>query len=165
MKNYICIDGKKAELTPEQLKALGIEVKEKNPFDRVEKDHSFFYIGSDGKVGKTREVNCEYDDNCFDVANYCTDKSIMEQRALHEILNRLLWRYSMEHDGDKIDWSDKNNCKYQLFFDHECNKVYIDFNRAWDAIGVAHFHTEEIAENAIKEIVEPFMKEHPKFKW
>lgn len=26
MKNYICIDGKKAELTPEQLKALEIEV-------------------------------------------------------------------------------------------------------------------------------------------
>ena len=116
MKNYICVDGKKAELTPEQLKLLGIEVKEKSPFDRAEEDHSFFYIGSDGKVGKTRDVNGRHDDNCFDVANYCTDKAIMEQRALHETLNRLLWRYSMEHDGDKIDWSDKTKYKYKLLF-------------------------------------------------
>ena len=33
-ENYIVINGKKAELTNEQLKMLGIEVR-KNPFDRA----------------------------------------------------------------------------------------------------------------------------------
>ena len=165
MKNYICIDGKKAELTHEQLKALGIEVKEKTPFDREERNNVYYYIHETGTVEWQREANDYLDSQQFNVANYCTDKALMEQRALHETLSRLLWRYSMEHDGDKIDWSNKNKNKYKLLFDHEDNKVVIDFNRIWSGIGVAHFSTKEIAENAIKEIVEPFMKEHPEFKW
>lgn len=35
MENYIVINGRKAELTEEQLKALGIETEKKSPFDRV----------------------------------------------------------------------------------------------------------------------------------
>ena len=50
MKNYICIDGKKAELTPEQLKALGIEVKEKSPFERAAQRTPFYYITNKGAV-------------------------------------------------------------------------------------------------------------------
>ena len=165
MKNYICIDGKKAELTPEQLKALGIEVKKKNPFDRGKRSNVYYYILETGIVGWYREVNDSCDSKMFDVANYCTDKALMEQRAFHETLYRLLWRYSMEHDGDKIEWSDKSKYKYKLVFDYEDNKVVIDFNRVWGDIGVTCFYTREIAENAIKEIIEPFMKEHPEFKW
>ena len=36
MTNYICINGQKAELTEEQLKALGIELPKANPFERKE---------------------------------------------------------------------------------------------------------------------------------
>ena len=34
MTNYICINGKKAELTEEQLKLLGIELPNESPFAR-----------------------------------------------------------------------------------------------------------------------------------
>ena len=163
MENYICIGGKKAALTPEQLKALGIELKEKSPFKR-ETGQVYHYISYKGTIETARD-DCSIDTDAFNVANYCTDKALMEQRALHETLNRLLWRYSMEHDGDKIDWSNKNKYKYKLLFDHEDNKVVIDFSRIWNGIGVVHFYTKEIAKNAIKEIVEPFMEEHPEFKW
>ena len=36
MENYIVINGRKAELTAEQLKALGIETEKKSPFDRCD---------------------------------------------------------------------------------------------------------------------------------
>lgn len=166
MKNYICIEGKCAELTPEQLELLGIKVKEKSPFERVEHHDTFYCIGRCGEVNSLIEFNDNTDKFLYSIANYCTDKALMEQRALHETLNRLLWRYSMEHDGDKIDWSNKNNkYKYKLLFDHEGNKVVVDYNRIWSGIGIVHFYTKEIAQNAIKEIIEPFMKEHPEFKW
>ena len=45
MKNYICIDGKKAELTEEQLKALGIEIKEDNIFE-LNYDKAFYFINN-----------------------------------------------------------------------------------------------------------------------
>lgn len=158
MTNYICINGKKAELTEEQMKALGIELpKAKNPFER-ENNGRFYRVGYDGDVYTEYDKNSSLHDCLFDVANYCTDKAIMEQRALHETLNRLLWRYSMEHDGDKI----RENCYGAI----KCsNGAFETFTAYGHSVGRAQFYDEIIAKAAITEIIEPFMKAHPEFKW
>ena len=172
-KNYICIDGKKAELTEEQLKALGIKPKKPSVFDRVKNTANTFYnyylINTMGAVNEAVDSNQNgsgVDDLRYYAANYCTDKAIMEQRALHETLNRLLWRYSMEHDGDKIDWSDDRYCprKYYICFDNA--------NKKWDAYYTCNYNDlatyfvdEKTARAAIEEIVKPFMEAHPDFKW
>lgn len=165
MENYICIEGKCAELTPEQLELLGIKVKEKSPFERVERHDTFYCIGSCGEVNSLLELNDKTDETLYSTANYCTDKSLMEQRALHETLNRLLWRYSMEHDGDKIDWSDGSKDKYEITYYHHENKFEGWGYRSMQSICTPYFYTKEIAQNAIKEVIKPFMKEHPEFKW
>lgn len=158
MENYICINGKKAELTEEQMKALGIELKEKSPFERVECHDTFYYIDYCGKVEFIHELNDNIDNILYSTANYCTDKSIMKQRALHETLYRLLWRYSMKHDGDKIHL---NHC-----WGIACSEgVYEAYELYGHVVGECVFYSKEIASNAIKEIIEPFMKEHPEFKW
>lgn len=166
MDNYICINGKKAELTEEQMKALGIELPKPSPFERVMNHantfYDYYFIGSDGSVCKTYDGGyCNgngTDDLRYRTANYCTDKEIIEQRALYETLTRLLWRYSMEHDGHKIK---ANNCWTIMHSDG----VYEAKNVWGHSIGRVHFYTKEIAEAAIKEIIEPFMKAHPEFKW
>ncbi len=43
-KNYIVINGKKANLTEDLLKALGIAVSQNNPFRRVSFEESYYYI-------------------------------------------------------------------------------------------------------------------------
>ena len=165
MTNYICINGKKAELTEEQLKALGIELPKASPFERVKEDEIFYYIVSTGEIGTTRECLNGFDTKCFIAANYCTDKAMMEQRVLHETLNRLLWRYSMEHDGDKIDWSYTQQKKHYIFCDVDTNRFYVD--HSWSCCGISrvYFYSQSIAENAIEEIIKPFMKAHPDFKF
>lgn len=164
MTNYICINGKKAELTEEQMRALGIELPKakSNPFERVDYNHNYYLIDNLGEVVEDTDWNYEEDQKLFNAANYCTDKAIMEQRALHEILNRLLWRYSMEHDGDKIDWNN-NEYKYYIYYSRYNERWAISSSDEWDS--VTYFYTEEIAENAIEEIVKPFMKAHPDFKF
>jgi hypothetical protein len=162
MKNYICIDGNKAELTPEQLKALGLET-ETNPFEK-NAYNVFHYINGEGMVTSDRDANTVFDKRLHDVANYCTDKEMMEQRALHETLDRLLWRYSMEHKGNEIDWCDRNRLKYEIYYDHSEQKWNTSGYYTIDPIGTPHFTTKEIAKNAIKEIIEPFMAKHPDFK-
>jgi hypothetical protein len=164
MDNYICIHGNKVELTEEQIKQLGFEVKKENPFERVECGKNYYRILSSGYVDWAREYSDIADNNLYNAANYCTDKSLMEQRALHEILNRLLWRYSMEHDGDKIDWR-KGEFKWAICRYCTDNSFQVYTFQQNDYIGTPYFYSNEIAINAIKEIVEPFMKEHPEFKW
>lgn len=158
MDNYIVINGKRAELTPEQLKALGIET-EKSPFE-FDENGKYYFITS---LGNINEVDCSPVSRKarYDVANYCTDKAIMEQRAMRETLNRLLWRYSMEHDGDKINWS-SGKAKWHIYVDASGLKAM------WGSIArdisTVYFYSETICIRAIKEIVEPFMKEHPDFR-
>lgn len=166
MENYICINGKKAELTEEQMKALGIELpKAKSPFDRVGLSKAYSCITGTGKVTKTYDLDDVNDRECYKVGNYCTDASLLEQRALHETLNRLLWRYSMEHDGNIIDWNDLETAKYYIYYDSDKKETRIDFNYSCYKYGTIHFVTKYIAKAAIKEIVEPFLKEHPEFKF
>ena len=166
MENYICINGKKAELTEEQMKALGIELPKVNPFARVDKakNRGYYFINDTGRIISTPDMPNEFqcDDARYNIANYCTDKSIMEQRALHETLNRLLWRYSMEHGGDEIEW--KDTVKGYIYYNHEDNEFKVDGCIKWHYAGVT-FLTKEIARNAIEEIIKPFMEAHPDFKW
>ena len=167
MENYICINGKKAELTEEQMKALGIELPKKNPFNRVVNNttndfYHYYFITSYGYVTEAIDHGFQNgngnDDLRFRTANYCTDETLIKQRALHETLNRLLWRYSMEHDGDKIHL---NHC-WGLSYSKGVFEAY----ELWGHVfGECVFYSKEIAANAIKEIIEPFMKAHPEFKW
>ena len=93
----------------------------------------------------------------------------MEQRALHETLSRLLWRFSMQHDGDKIDWNNYSRYKHFIVYDYLDKKFKIDFINTMHGCtlksSAVYFDTSKIAHRAIDEIVLPFMKEHPGFVW
>ena len=162
-ENYIVINGKKAELTEEQLRQLGIEVEKKNPFARCKRNMSYYCIDATGDLSMEIDVMSSFDNDYYDVANYCTDHDLMQQRAWRETLSRLLWRYSMKHDGDKIDWN-TNNAKYYICQEGGTNK-FVVHAVVYDNDECTHFYTREIAENAIEEIIKPFMKEHPDFVW
>lgn len=96
-------------------------------------------------------------------------ENYIEQRALHEMFNSLLWKYSMQHDGDKIDWSNKKQKKFSIHYDASYGFAnrggwFIDFNTYYISTGTVYFITREIAQAAIKEIIFPFIEEHPNFK-
>jgi hypothetical protein len=164
MKNYICINGNKTELTEEQLKQLGIELPKANLFEMKE-DESFYFITTYGAVIETTaNINRKAKHS---VANYCTDEAIMQQRALHETLDRLLWRYSMMHDGDKIDWNNSSQEKFEIDFTHYKDKDVFEVSAysITQNICSVYFATEKTAFDAIKEIVKPFIAAHPNFKF
>ena len=163
-ENYIVINGKKAELTQEQLEALGIEVKKPSPFDRVRnhENNTYYFIPSYGVVNSHEDKNDAYDTCKFECANYCTDKDLLQQQAYRETLNRLLWRFSMEHDGDKIGWT--GNKVYGIYFCHVVDEWRIEPNDSYQTFGAVYFIDDKTAEQAIEEVVKPFMASHPDFK-
>lgn len=163
MKNYICINGKVTELTAEQMRQLGIETE--NPFEECNKGEKYHYIDTFGIVRCDTEQGMRSDDRRYAVANYCTDKSMMEQRALHETLSRLLWRFSMEHSGDEIDWENPNQTKFEICYTHDNDSYYIEKLLYCQDIDSVYFASHEAANKAIKEIVEPFIEAHPDFEW
>jgi hypothetical protein len=167
-ENYIVLNGKCIDLTDDQLEKLGLKVEKKDCFTRVP-NQKYYTIMGDGLAEYTidsgNKLADTFDTHRHKVANYCTDKKLMEQRALHETLSRLLWRFSMQNDGDKIDWKDGISDKYFIYFDHERDYFDIDTCCIFQYTECPYFNTKEIAKRAIDEIVLPFMKEHPEFVW
>ncbi len=162
-ENYIMLDGKKIPLTDEQVKLIQADLPEKSPFDRVKGGEQYYAICSDFSLVCEPEAETKLDHKRFNVGNYCTDKDIMEQHALHMKLNNLLWRYSMTHGGDSIDWDDGGEIKVTIFYDTETDKFGTGDYSILKYFGAVPFANEETAEAAIEEIVKPFVAEHPDF--
>lgn len=172
--NYLILDGKKYELSPELANALRScvepEPEKKSPFERKE-DEIYFFITEHGEVNFSVEGCYASNSAHYDVANYCTDKALMEQRAMHETLNRLLWRYSEEHGGDEQTWaSDGRWTPYYHYFimmEFVSGKgiVSTNVNDSNKVQGVVYFKDKATAKAAIEEIVKPFLAAHPDFVW
>ncbi len=165
-ENYIMLNGKRVDLTDEQIEKLGLKVEKKDYFsnDNSNDNYDYYFIDDCGVVCRTTEHNGVNDIARHEVANYCTDDSLMQQRAFHETLSRLLWRFSMQNDGDKINWLVDETAKYYIYFQSTNNKFYVDYSCCLKQLDV-YFKSNEVAQRAIDEIILPFIKEHPDFVW
>lgn len=164
MENYIVINGKKAELTEEQLKKLGIEPKRKNPFDRVGKDEVYFCI-SDMQVTPSYELNYMANADHLFGLNYFNDEDFANQLLLHELLNRKLLKYAYDNEAEDGEW-DGQNSHWHI------EKLITTNGTVFSAVEDEHykcctpyFSKREIVEQAIEAVVKPFMAEHPEFVW
>lgn len=166
-KNYIVINGKKAELTEEQLKQLGIEIERKTAFTRQEKKGKYYYITSNGTVRAFSEDYMATDDALYGNANYCTDEKLMHQRALHETLNRLLWRFACENGELENEWNGKNDHWYVVTTHGSSASFSFTTSHTWSykPDGVVCFPSYDLAKKAIDTIIMPFMEKHPEFVW
>ena len=168
MDNYICIDGVKVLLNDSQISELRAilekkETKKSSLFERQKYGDGYYCITSNGEVRDACESGDSFDSVHYDNANYCTDEELLDQRALEEILARRLWRYSMEHDGDKIDWN-SNKSKYIIYYNAENGLFYTTNNVISQAINTTYFIDRKTAVDAIEMVIKPFMKEYPSFK-
>ncbi len=162
MENYLMLNGKRIDLTAEQIETL-VGKKEKDPFERVETGKTYCFVDYDGCVEFMDDCLTSADNDRYEVGNYCTDKELFKQRALHKTLNDLLFRYSMQHGGRKIGTGNRGykyalSCVYQKW---QANPIDIDVC----VEGSICFKDMETAEAAIEEIVKPFMEKHPNFRW
>lgn len=160
--NYAVINGKRIELTDEQVKALGI--KRKNPFERATAHNEYYYIIAENQVDTYTDMSDAVDDRLYSVCNYFNDKSFANQVALHQLLYRKLLKFSYDNGcEDTAEWNGAND--HWLIIYH---KRYDDFTimnmEASKELSV-YFSTEEGASRAINEVIRPFMKEHPDFVW
>lgn len=160
-ESYIVINGKKMDLTDEQLKQLGIEVR-KNPFERVE-CKKYFTILSNNFVQNYVDDNDMTDRDVYNAANYFNDEDFAKQVALHQLLYRKLLKFAYDNECEDREWGTKyEHCR--IYYDTDSDKFDIDVNDAFKYQGV-YFSTRRGAERAIEEVIKPFMKEHPEFVW
>ena len=160
--NYAVINGRRIKLTDEQVKTLGIE--RKNPFDRVDGDDRHYYtiVGCD--VLRRADINDITDRGLYNAINYFNDKTFAEQVSLHQLLYRKLLKFAYDNGFEDTAKWDGINSHWAIRYNDNLNKFDSYCQNGYKARDV-YFSSEEGADRAIHEVVEPFMKEHPEFVW
>lgn len=162
MKNYIVINGKKAELTKEQLEKLGIE--RNNPFDRVARGMTYFVPIFDGTTKYFAELNDCVDKDYYDSTDYFNDEEFAEQMSLKWLLSRKLEKYAWDNNAEDVEW-DRHNSHFCIHYFISRQHFVVGEYGDGKITGIVYFSDRDVAEDAIKDVIEPFMKEHPNFKW
>lgn len=173
MENYIVINGKKAELTEEQLKALGIEVKKKrnNPFEQVELARRYWYIGSVNNTICSNDLRNDSDDRLYNATNYFNDENFAKQVIWHEELNRRLLKYAWDNEAEDNEWNwtaspvCQGNIHYFIYKEVSSGDQFKIGSDVISRHNEVYFSKQKVAEKAVEEVVKPFMKERPEFVW
>ncbi len=161
---FVMINGVRIQLNREQNELLLKALVRKSPFERVREGEKYFTIDICGRVVLITETGSGFDRAVYKNGNYCLDGGLLEQHALHRILSDRLWRFSMEHDGDRIDWQDGTKKKYYLYRDDE-GFYGVSYRELIKQYGNIYFISQEVAEAALEKIVKPFVEENPAFDW
>lgn len=160
-ENYAVINGNRIELTNEQVKALGI--KKNNPFERVAKSEKYCYIDGLDEIHWFSDDRGQCDNDSFECSNYFNDEGFAKQVALHQLLYRKLLKFAWDNEAEDIEW-DHNNIHYYIYYDCYLNSFCIGTSYNCKNANI-FFSEKDAAQRAIKEVVEPFVKEHPEFVW
>ena len=160
----LTIDGKEVQLTDEQLRMLGIEPKKKNPFDRVGNGDRFFAIDNMNGIQTCTEMSYARDEAYYNEINYFNDKQFAKQVALHYLLYRKLLKFAYDNGfEDTAEWNEIN-AHWCIYMDTRSNRWNVTYYVSMKFDDV-YFSSIDGAVRAIKEVVEPFMKENPEFVW
>lgn len=111
-------------------------------------------------MSSTLEGGDFYDNKYFENCNYFNDKEFAKQVALHQLLYRKLLKFKLEKDID--DGFDDND--YVIYKNHGDVSIFTNCAGSFQCNAVV-FKSLKVARLAVKEVVNPFMEEHPDFIW
>lgn len=160
--NYTVINGIRIELTDEQVKTL--RIKRKNPFERVVHGNKYYRVTEYGEIGDLTEDSDYTDQYLYAGVNYFNDEFFANQVALHQLLYRKLLKFAYDNECEDTAVWDTNNEHWYILY-NSANYRFVTDNHCTFKMTTVYFSSKETAEQAIKEVVEPFMKEHPDFVW
>ena len=158
MADFIYIDGVEYKADKELVDLIKSHANSSldNSFKRQNKSDDYYFIGNEGVVHKDVDLERPVDNKRYEIGNYCTDEELLEKRAAEENLLRKMWRFSLTHDGDKIDWNNENTQKWYLAFASKSRGVIVSFVNALRQTGVIYFNSKEAVEEAQKEFGKEF---------
>ena len=153
MKAKLIIEGKEieVEISEEEYKKIQSSEEKRTGYERVPESDVYFYAYPNGCVETACEDCYDIDDECYESANYYSDKTVAENNARADKLMRQLRRFAVEHNECGVNFNDTNAKKYYICYDYASDELGVSsvvFSRNFGAI---YFDSEETAQAAIDE--------------
>ena len=153
MKAKLIIEGKEieVEISEEECKKLQPPEEKKTGYERVPESDVYFYTYPSGCVETTCETCYDIDDECYESANYYSDKTVAENNTRADKLMRQLRRFSVEHRERGISFDDINIEKYYICYDYASDELEVSSVVFSKNFGAIYFDSKETARAAIDE--------------
>lgn len=138
-----------------------LDKADKSPYCERVKSLDYYWSALDtGEAYKHQEIGCSMNRLHYTNANYFSDESFAKKVAAEQTLTNLLRKYTYEHGWSDDLW-DGCDWYYRIFYTRIDSKFDVDDNKNWITVGAIYFIDKQTAQNAIQEVVIPFVKEHP----
>lgn len=100
----------------------------------------------------------------YDNANHFNNKDFATQVMLHQQLYRKLLKYAYDNNAEVTTktWTTDTQ-KWTVIYDNDTKQWTIHGYYYMQSPLSVYFTSQNVATSAIKEVIEPFIKEHPKF--
>lgn len=158
-ENYIVINGKRAELTKEQMEQLGIEAKRDKRW-RADGHTRYWFLDSQNRIDTDMELRQREDDFRYYSHNYFQTKEEAETYARVLETEMLLKRYADEHNGEFGEY------KYEFYTNGIIGSVLVgNVSDSYIYSRTIWFSSNDIALNAVKEIGEERIKDYLIYEW
>ena len=154
MKVELKANGKtvQVEITKEQAKILGlVEERSRTGYERVEKSETYYVINTeDDSMINITEFNDQTDERCYNTGNYYSDKTIAENNARADRLQRCLRQWQAQNDEpiSVEDWNNESKKKWFIIYSSE--EMYAEYYYIMRLPNTIYFATKEKAEEAIE---------------
>ena len=156
MKAKLIIEGTEIEIeiSEEEYKKIQSPEEKKTGYERVPESDVYFYTYPSGCVETTCETCYDIDDECYESANYYSDKTVAENNTRADKLIRQLRRFAVEHREHEVNFNDTNAEKYYIYYDYSDysdDELGVSFVLRTRNFGAIYFDSEETARAAIDE--------------
>ena len=148
MKATLIIEGKEIEIEISEEEYKKLQSSETG-YERVSKSDIYFYANSRGYVEIDDDNYYNVDDECYESANYYSDKTIAENNARADKLIRQLRRFAVEHREPGINFNNANTAKFYIICDYENDELRATYTSYAKVFGAIYFDSREVANAAI----------------
>ena len=135
------------EISEDEYKKL-LSKEKKTGYERVEVEDKFYYVSWRGVLELSTEEYDNFDTQCYEIANYYSNKTVAENNARADKLMRQLRRFAVEHREKEFDWNSPQGGSYYICYNWFHGKFHISSTNL-RTTGAIYFDSEETAQLAI----------------
>lgn len=150
MKAKLIVDGKEFPIEIQDPELQKLLTPRKTGYERVEAGQKYWLQDMDCDVcWATESIYFTENNEDYNSANYYSDETIARNNACADALMRQLRRFAVENRKENINWNNKGQQKYGIYYDYSKHKIMIEQNLYYRYHGLIYFDSDKIAQLAI----------------
>ena len=146
MKAKLIVEGREfpIEIQDPELQKL-LTPQKKTGYERVDGSEKYWCQVSNGNAIYIYNRHDANDIACYNTANYYSDEIVAKNNARADKLMRQLRRFAVEHREKTINWDNKKQNKYSIFYDCNNHEVMVGTDIFFRYHGTIYFDSAETA--------------------